>query len=478
MRVQSFIRHGFELKRVDVELSLLPGLPQISFLGLPDAALKESLLRIRSAIREQGFAMPQAYQVIVQIWPTHLRKSSRGLDLAVAAALLWETGQLPAPQEGEIPVLYGELSLKGRVMQPDDLEDLPAEQAAGVLTGTGSTQVDFETAQISELKLLAEPVRQPPSVCGPKLKRPVCLIREVARPAGELAEIIAAGELPALFAGPPGSGKSTLAEAIPSWIAEPSVEDFQHATRIAKLAGQTLTWRPIAQPHHSITPLAMIGGGASLWSGEITRAHTGVLILDELLELNPKVQEALREPLESGRLTIVRAGKSRSLPAEFLLLATANLCPCGKFVPRRTANRCRCGRAKRAAALAKLSGPLLDRFAFLALTDEWLASSETVRVSEISENVQRAISFRKTKRRQVIPNGRINPEVLAEQISAFEHQYLFDCRSLSKRRRSAVLRAARTLADLEECLPIERRHLERALQLCVDNHRLIEEWRD
>jgi magnesium chelatase family protein len=478
MRVFSFIRQADEIKRVEVELSLLPGLPQISFLGLPDAALKESILRIRSAIKEQGFQLPQAHQVIVQIWPTHLRKSSQGLDLAVAAALLWETGQLPLPTSGSLPVLYGELSLKGRVLQPTDLEDLPRELASECLTGPGPGRLPFVTKQIGELKQLHEPSSVEASLQRTQYERPSVKVGEFAKPAAELAMLIAAGEFPTLFAGPPGSGKSTLAEAIPSWLCEPSESEFVIADRLAKRAGQKLKWRPVIQPHHSITPLAMIGGGSALWSGEISRAHSGVLILDELLEFHPQVQEALREPVETGTLSIARAGRVRQFPARVLLLATTNLCPCGRFVPRRESSECRCSRARRVNALARLSGPFLDRFAFLGLTDIWLDHTEVIACSKIAERVFQAICFRKDVRKQAVPNNYAETDPFESELTTFQRRHGLNALAMSRRRRIFVLRTARTLADLEQRERISGDDLERALVLCLENHRLIQEWRE
>ena len=157
--------------------------------------------------------------------------------------------------------------------------------------------------------------------------------RRFPQPAAEMAQVIAAGELSALFAGPPGSGKSTLVEAIPAWLEEPSLSEFETTQRLWRRMGHRLNWRPVVQPHHSTTALAMTGGGATLWTGEIARAHGGVLILDEMLEFNPQVQEALREPVETGVLTIARSGRVRKHPAQILLLGTTNLCKCGLFVP-------------------------------------------------------------------------------------------------------------------------------------------------
>lgn len=477
MRVQSFIRQGHDLLPVEVELSLMPGLPQISFLGLPDTALRESVLRIRSAIREQGFQLPQAHQVLVQLRPSYLRKSSRGLDLAVAAALLWETGQMTPEASDALRPLYGELTLKGEVIQPDDIEELPFASADGVLTGAGGRPLPFTSYQITELKELPNATRSEPSEMVQRLIRPEPSVSSFPRAAGEIGMIVAAGEHPVLFAGPPGGGKSTLAETVPAWLEAPSVSRFREAQRWARAIGQELHWRPVVQPHHSITPLAMIGGGSALWAGEIARAHGGVLILDELLEFHAEIQEALREPIESGVLSISRAGRVRRFPADFLLLGTTNLCPCGRFVPRRGGGSCRCPRAKRARSLQRLTGPFVDRFAILVFTDEWTKDSDVATSEEIADRVDRAIRFRRA-RGQERPNARLPADEIEKSLTPVQREMLVGLSSLSRRRKAAVLRVARTLADLRLSAEIEREDLAQAFRYAIEPFQLLEEWSD
>jgi len=478
VRVQSFIRKNGELNSVVVEVSLLPGLPQITFLGLPDAALKESILRIRSALRTQGFQLPQTSQVIVQLWPTHVRKSSQGLDLAVAAALLWETGQLPAPDQDQMPILYGELSLKGEISAPTDIDELPAKEAEGVITGKWSQGLDFTTRQASDLKGLLEA----DFVCAQQVmrifKRPEPRLQRLSKTTARLAMLIAAGEHSALMAGPPGSGKSTLAEFVPSLMLPPSESEYREVLKLWKAHGRELNWRPVVQPHHSITPLAMIGGGSALWSGEIARAHGGVLILDELLEFDPRVQEALREPVESGTLSLARAGKLRETPARVLLLATTNLCPCGKFVPKRDQGRCSCTRTRRQRVLQKLSGPFLDRFSILVYTDQWLKEPSETSWSEMRSSVERAVEFRQAKRNQLFSNARVPIEDLETSLDPVLRLQMQTLTTQSKRRRMAVLRVARTLADLESSESIRIVDFNEASQIALESHQALEEWRD
>lgn len=473
MKVISFMRQEFELVPVEVELSLSPGLPQIIFLGLPDAIIRESEARIKSALRHQGFELPTARQVLVHLRPTHLKKTSRGLDLAVAAALLWETGQMPLPSDtGLPPLIYGELSLKGEVVRPDDLEDLPPEVGArGVLTGDGG-DLGFPAYCVRELKGLSQPTVQRAVPEAVFLQAPTLPDLNLSEPAAQTLAAVVAGHHHILLAGPPGSGKTTSAELVPALMDPPSQRTFFESRRIHRACGEVLTWRPFSQPHHSITPMAMIGGGSLPRPGEITRAHGGVLMMDEFLEFSPQVQEALREPLESGEIRIARAGVSRRFPARFLLLGTTNLCPCGRFMPGRDA-LCRCSRARKNAYLSRLRGPFVDRFAMLAFTEGW-SRDLLVPAGEVRARIERAIRFRRESRAQERPNAVLSEEACLSGLTSFQREKLLPGIARSRRRYLALLRVARTLADLDAEPMIANRHLERARELAVANFLQLE----
>ncbi len=472
MKVTSFIRVGAELEPVVVELTLAPGLPQFHFIGLPDAALKESALRIRTAIREQGFQLPQAHQILVNLTPTHLRKSSRGMDLAIAAALLWETEQIPRPEEA-MPILYGELTLKGEVTAPSDIDEL--DGGLRVVTGVHEDPLSVATWRLPELRSLAVTPEWVSADGAIEWRRPATTITELSSSAAELAAVVAVGEHSLLLAGPPGSGKSTLASAIPTWLEEPGSSEFRATRKYWRRAGLELTWRPVLRPHHSITPLAMIGGGTSLWPGEITRAHGGVLIMDELLEFHHVIQESLREPVESGVISLVRAGGVRTYPARILLLATTNLCQCGKFVLEGNMGGCRCVKYVRRRYLTRLTGPFVDRFALFATTENWV-KEKNVSVVGIESRVRDAIAFRREARGQTVPNARVEADLIESSLTKFQSKHLLESGMHSRRRREAVLRVARTLADLRLDSSIENQDIDAALRLSVRTHRSLEDW--
>jgi magnesium chelatase family protein len=474
MRVMSYIRMGTELAPVEVELTLSPGLPQFQFMGLPDAALKESALRIRSALREQGFQFPQSHSILVHLKPTHLKKTSRGLDLAIAAAVLWESAQLEAPRAGELPILYGEVTLKGEVVRPEDADEIILDDGRCLTTGPGLNALECPTKVVRDLRALASPDLITGAPARRDWIRPSPEVRTFSKSAAEVAAIVAAGEHAVLLAGPPGSGKSTLAGAIPSWIQSPELNaDVEQARRLWRRAGVDLKWRPVLRPHHSITPKAMIGGGTQLWAGEITRAHGGVLIMDELLEFHREIQEALREPVETGSISLSRAGRSRTYPARLLLIATTNLCACGKFVPRRSSMGCRCAKSIRQKMLSRLTGPFVDRFAVFALTDQW-AGEGAVRAEDIAEKIRIGIRFRIEERKQTAPNAHASPELIEEGLSEFQRSQLMGMNLGSRRRRASILRVARTSADLRCSMQIGDEDFETAIRLSLEAHRLLE----
>lgn len=465
------MRDGFELVPIEVELSLSPGLPQIVFLGLPDAVIRESVGRIKSALRHQGFEIPAARQVLVHLRPSHLRKSSRGLDLAVAAALLWEMGQLPIP-EGGPPRVYGELSLKGEVFRPDDLEDLPPELGqAGVTTGSGEAQT-FPIYQLKNLRDLAAPQFVEPREDVDALERPnppeIALHQEAAL----AAAVIAAGEHAALLAGPPGTGKSTVADLIHSLLSEPRPGEFTVAKRLHRGLGTPLRWRPLVRPHHSVTALAMTGGGSPPLPGEATRAHSGLMILDELMEFGPSVQESLREPLETGGIRLARAQQVRQYPAKFLLVATTNLCPCGRYLPGRD-ELCRCARNRKANYLARLRGPFVDRFGVLVYTPKW-GETFDVPAEDIRAQVDAAVAFRLRTRGQISPNSFLEEDEIRKGLTRFQLTHLMPMGGISRRRQVALLRVARTFADLDESEGISNEHLERANAIAFRSFKELE----
>lgn len=469
MKIQSLIREQDHLIPVDVEISFLPGLPQIQFLGLPDQIIKESIHRIKSAMRSQGFDFPKAQQVLVNIRPNHLKKSSRGLELAVAAGLLWETGQIPEPSCPS-PLVYGELGLSGEVFEPEDLRrDFQGTPQILIYTGKGSFgPTSFQRACLRQLKDLLKPEIFPASQSIHPVVRPQEGLNLFFPPRQALLlQLAALGEHSLLLAGPAGSGKSTLAKTLASLVKAPTQDDMNLILQNNKvtLSNSCLAWRPVVQPHHSTSPLGLIGGGVPPFQGEISRAHKGLLILDELLEFHPQGQEALREPMEEGCIRIRRGRYSSEYPAQALVIATTNLCPCGDWVPQ-VKTFCARSLRKCQSYTDRLSGPLLDRFQMVFLTQK-KETGDLISGQDILKKLEAAWIFReeraKADLRYLQVAGRWSLAELLRELSPFYQEQLFPQEFSSRRRQLATLRVARTLADLElsDCMKPE--HIEEAL---------------
>ncbi len=467
-----------QLQRVLVEASLSPGLPAVHIMGLPDQAIRESILRVKSALRAQGYKWPRTQQLLINLRPAFVRKKSTGLDLALALAILKATGQLKLPPElqigGEL-LAYGELSLTGDCSAPADLNLLalqPEILSTPLLTGQGAppsfTFPHFWVESLSQLKHLKASKAEEDSLHSQKLTPPPLPDLHFPLEALELLKVLATGEHHCLLAGAMGSGKTTLAEAL--WpLLRPPGPVIQ-----GELSALGLDWRPLASPHHSTTPLALIGGGSPIFPGVIAQAHQGLLILDEFLEFHPRIQEALREPLETGQICISRRGESQSFPSRFMLLATTNLCPCGQLTPGQnlacsySLQRCR-------SYFQRLSGPILDRFDILAFSSHWLRApkhgeNSHLPLSHILEELDLARQIQDQRGQQERPNSRLELSELRELTDPLTYSELLpEVGGLSQRRLRALLRVARSGADLDQSPLILGPHIEKALPWTLHN---------
>lgn len=471
MKIQSLIRENDRLVPVEVELSFLPGLPQIQFLGLPDQAIRESIHRIKSAVRAQGFDFPKAQQVLVNLRPAHLKKSSRGLELAVSLGILWESGQVHPVPDSDV-LVYGELSLSGEVFEPEDLhQDFDAAEGVTVWTGCSATEktVPFHRQRLARLQDIVNPETVPASPRHYSIARPAFGLDLVFPPRqAEIIKLTALGEHSLLLAGPSGSGKTTMSKAVWSLLAGPSLEDMREISANHKdFSSEEILWRPLVHPHHTTPPLGLIGGGVPPTKGEIARAHRGVLVLDELLEFHPKSQEVLREPMEDFKVRLRRGRFVDEHPAQALVIATTNLCPCGDWVPK---TRIMCGRSlKKCRSYAeRLSGPLVDRFQILFFTQRHEKGAGVLGLDILSE-LQAA---RARRREWAAMDSRFLKvsslwtwEELIADLPDFYMRELFPRELASRRRDLATMKIARTYADLEGCLHMEPRHVETALKV-------------
>ncbi|MBX3040970.1 MAG: ATP-binding protein [Bdellovibrionaceae bacterium] len=463
MIVHSLIRHQDRLVPAEVEVLLLPGLPQIHVLGLPDQVIKESLHRVKSALRSQGFEWPKARQILVNVRPVDRRKSSRGLELAIAAALIWETAQRSAPLFQKGFYVYGELTLSGEVLEPEDLaRDFLFEEGDLVLTGQGSEARGFARNRILTLADLDRPVRQ--EVSGPlyEVRRPhEGLTKKWTEEEAKTLGVVALGEHHWLLAGSSGGGKTTLARALRDYLTEPTAQDL----REGKIMDH---WRPWVAPHHSLSVTGATGGGVPPRPGEISRADRGILFLDELLEFHPGVQEALREPVEAGTIRLTRGFRTQTYPARLQLIGTTNLCPCGRWAPGQKVD---CGMSLRRCRsnLERISGPFFDRFEILTFVRAANPQQRIISGQEILDRVEHSRRWSR-ERRGELKAREMTTEQILEQVPTPWRIELQEGRLFpSERRRLATLRVARSLADWDQSPDIRSAHLEESLRWCFKN---------
>lgn len=469
MTIYSYAKESFQLIPVEVEVALKKGLPQIQIVGLPDKVIKESIKRIETAFVQCGFRMPRAQQIIVNLRPNDLSKKSSGLDFAIALAILNKLELVDLPEE-EI-YAYGELRLNGDVHCPKDMVLVP-ESNSTVLTGVGHAGSLKNYLRMSHLRGTVQSVIAPenPQVWErPSLSSSLSFDEKTAR----LLSIIALGEHSCLLAGPAGSGKSTLASAVSSLLAEPDERMKKDIEKFSYVLNEKRNWRPFVRPHHCSTVASLIGGGVPFRPGEIFRAHHGVLLLDELLEFDMKVQGALREPTENGVISVAKSGRRFEYPCRFLLLATTNLCRCGEFVLNESC-RCRCSSKVLRGCLEKLTGPFVDRFdVFHLLHSGATSKSDQVTMKSIFENCEKARAFQQTYRQSYnINRDWAESEILATMQSRDLVEFLPYFKS--HRRKISLLRVARTVADLDHSEKIQLHHLKEAEGFCLGAHREIQ----
>lgn len=429
MILNTLIENQNRLVPAIVEIGLIPGIPQIHFLGLPDKVIKESFFRIKAAMKSAGFKFPLSQQVIVNIRPSSLKKSSLGLELAVALGILHLTGQKILCEQTQKHLIYGELDLNGGVREPDDLKYFKNSNNNLVLTGYTQTEShSFSRIEHLNCEINISQIQNVKTI----LKRPeIGLKQNFSEDEAELIFLMATSGLHTLLAGQAGAGKSFLAKRFISFYSGDEVSASED-------------WFPFIAPHHSLTVGAFLGGGAQLLEGEIEKVENGVLLLDELLEFHSQILESLREPMTGEVLRIARAGRVKEIKPSFQVVATSNFCPCGKWIPGYDFSGCRFGASKCKSYLDRLSGPLADRFGLMYF-HKLKRPQRTITGLKILNRIEKW----KTKAQK------LTPEIDMELIEATYSE-------LSGRRQQALVKVAQIFAIEDEAPQITTKHLKKS----------------